>query len=134
MGCPALLCGRFDDSQESRFLASKRSNMGSAVLQGRPSAVFPILVFSCKTPNMDSVEVQGGLFVDCKVWHFQVGNVQIRAEPSCKRVDLLMFKNSSFTLRNVEICAVLSKNKVHFLMLRNRVFRQRNDQKCAVES
>ncbi len=108
--------------------------MGSAVLQGGPSAVFPILVSSCRTSNMDSLEVQGALFADCKVWHFQVGNVQIRAEPSCKRVDLLMFKNSSFTLRNVEICAVLSNSEVDLLMLRNRVFRQGNVQKCAVQS
>ena len=46
--------------------------------------------------------------------------------------DLLMFKNSSFTVRKFEICAVLCSNEVDFLMLRNRLFRQRNDQKCAV--
>ena len=106
MCCPARLCGRFDDSQESRFQASKRSNLGSAVLQVRLSAFFPILVSSCKASNMDPVVVQGGLFVDYKEWHFQARNVHLRAEPSCKRVDLLMFKNSSFRLRNVEICAV----------------------------
>ncbi len=38
MGCSALLCGRFDDSQESRFQASKRSNMFSAVLENGRSA------------------------------------------------------------------------------------------------
>ena len=31
-GCSSLLCGRFADSQESRFQASKRSSMISAVL------------------------------------------------------------------------------------------------------
>ena len=41
MGCSALQCGRFADSQKSRFQAPKRSNMGSAVLQGGPSANFP---------------------------------------------------------------------------------------------
>ena len=34
MGRSALLCGRFADSQESLFQALKRSNMGSAVLEG----------------------------------------------------------------------------------------------------
>ena len=93
--------------------------MGSAVLKGGPSADFTNLVSSCKTSNMDCVEVQGGLFVDCEEWHFQVGKVHIRAEPSCKLFELLMFKYSSFRLRNVEICAVLSNNGDDFLMLRN---------------
>ncbi len=32
MACSALLCGRFADSQKSEAL--KRSNMGSAILEG----------------------------------------------------------------------------------------------------
>ncbi len=38
MGCSDLLCGRLADSQESRFQASKRSNMGSNVLECGRSA------------------------------------------------------------------------------------------------
>ncbi len=34
MACSALLCGRFADSQKSLFEALKRSNMGSAILEG----------------------------------------------------------------------------------------------------
>ena len=36
--CFALLCDQFADSQISRFQASKRSNMGSAVLEDGASA------------------------------------------------------------------------------------------------
>ncbi len=38
MDCSAQQCGRFADSQESRFQASKRSNMGCALLKGDRSA------------------------------------------------------------------------------------------------
>ena len=38
MGCSTVLCGRFADSQESRFQALKCSNMGSHVLEGVCSA------------------------------------------------------------------------------------------------
>ena len=38
MSCSALLYGRFADSQESRFQASKSSNMVSAVMEGVSSA------------------------------------------------------------------------------------------------
>ncbi len=40
-----------------------------------------------------------------------------------KRDDLLMLRNSVFTVRNVENWAVLSSNDVDLLMLTNRVFR-----------
>ena len=54
MGCSALLYGRFADSQESRFQASKRTNMGSAVLEdGRPANIhefcFPLKNFQIWT-------------------------------------------------------------------------------------
>ena len=51
-----------------------------------------------------------------------------------KMDDLLMLRNSVFSVRNVELWAVLSSNEVDLLKFRNRVFRQRNDQKCAVHS
>ena len=45
MGCSGLLGCRFDVSQESRFQVSKRSNMGSSVLQGGRSANIHELCF-----------------------------------------------------------------------------------------
>ena len=45
MGCSALLYGRFDVSQESRFQVSKRSNMFRADLQVIRSDDFPNSVF-----------------------------------------------------------------------------------------
>ncbi len=34
MGCAALLCGRFDDAQESLIQVAKCSNVGRAVMKG----------------------------------------------------------------------------------------------------
>ena len=65
--CFALLCGRFDDSQESRFQATKRSNVGSAVLLGGRSADFPNYVFKLQ-------------------------NVQFCNESKCKRVYLMIVR------------------------------------------
>ncbi len=60
MGCFALLCGRFDDAQESRFQTSKRSNMGSAVLQGGRSADIHEFCFqAAKRADMVSCEMKG---------------------------------------------------------------------------
>ncbi len=57
MGCSALLCGQFDDSQESCFQASKRSNMGSAVLHGGHSAdIHEFSFHTAKRADMDLVE------------------------------------------------------------------------------
>ncbi len=64
MVCSALLFGRFADSQKSRFQASKRSNMGSAVLDGCLSAyIHEFCLQAAKRSDMDCVELQGGLFV-----------------------------------------------------------------------
>ena len=121
-----LLCGRFVDSQESRFQALKRSKMGSAVLEVVRSADIHEFCFQAdKRSDMDCVELHLGLFDDCQEWHFQVRNVQIRAVPSCMRVDLLMFRKSVYTVQNVDIWAVLCSNEVDLLMLRNLVFRVR---------
>ncbi len=109
--------------------------MGSAVLEGgRFSNIHKFCFQAAKRSDMDCVELQFGLFANCKEKHFQVSNIQIIAEPSCKSVDLLMFTNTGFRVRNVEMCAVLSSNEDDLLMLRNRVFRARNDQNCAVYS
>ncbi len=135
MGCYALLCGRFADSQKSRFQDPKRSNMCSAVLDGGRSAYIHEFCFQAeKQSDMDCVDLQVGLFADNQEWDLMLRNVQIITVLSCKSVDLLMFTNSGFRVRNVEIRAVLSCNEFGLLMHRNRVFRQRNDQKCAVKS
>ncbi len=118
MGCSAL-CGRFTDSQESRFVALKRSNKGCPVLEGGRSANIHEFCFqAAKRTNMDCIEV---LIVRNGIFKYR--NLQIIALSLCKGVDLLKFTNSDFTVRNDEICAVLSNNEVGLLMLRNRVFR-----------
>ena len=54
MSCSPLLYGRFADSQESRFQASKRSNMGNAVLDGGHSADIHEFCFqAAKRSDMD---------------------------------------------------------------------------------
>ena len=59
--CSAPLCGRFYDSQESRFQASKRSNMGSADIQ-------ELCFQGAKRSDTDSVDVQGVQFANCQEW------------------------------------------------------------------
>ena len=87
-----------------------------------------------KGSDMVCAELQGDLFVDCQEWYFQGAKLKDKSTISCKRVDLLMLRNSVFRVRNVEIWAVLSSNEVDLLMHRNRVFRLRNVEKCAVPS
>ena len=63
MGFSSLLCGRFADSQESRFQASKRSNMCSAVLVDDRSADIQEFCFqAAKRSDMNCVEMQWGPF------------------------------------------------------------------------
>ncbi len=76
---------------------------------------------------MDCDEQKECLFVDSQEWDFQ-------AADSSKRVDLLMLRNSVFTVRKVEIWSELSSNEVNLLMLRNRIFRLRIVQKYEVSS
>ena len=117
------------------FSGSKISNMGSAVLEGGPSANIHKFCFqAAKRSDMDCVKVQGVYLLIVRKASFMLRNVQIRAVPSCKRVDLLMFRNSGFRVRNVEIRAVLSSNEDDLMMLMNQVFMPRSDQKCAVYS
>ena len=64
MCCSAVLCGRFADSQESRFQTSKLSNMCSAVLEsGRSADIHEFCFEDAKRSDMDCVELQGSLFV-----------------------------------------------------------------------
>ena len=57
--------GRFDDSQESRFQATKRSNMGSAVLESGCSADIHEYCFqAARRSDMDCFEVQVSPFAD----------------------------------------------------------------------
>ena len=82
--------------------------MRSAVLEGVRSADIHEFCFqAAKRSDMDCVEPQGCLPADCLECHFQVYNVHIIAVPSCKNVDLLMFKNSGFrvqTMKCVQSC------------------------------
>ena len=87
-----------------------------------------------KNSRMGCADLQEGRFADCQEWRFRLRNVQIRAVPSSKSVDLLMLRNRVFRVPSVQICAVLTSNVVDFLILRNRVFRLRNFQKWAVQS
>ena len=49
--------------------------MCSAVLEGGRSADNQKFCFqAAKRSDMDCVEVQRGVFADCKEWHFQVSN------------------------------------------------------------
>ena len=53
-------------------MASKPSNMCSAVPEGCRSAYFHEFRFRAAKPSdMVCVEMQGGLFADCQEWHFQ---------------------------------------------------------------
>ena len=124
---------RFAESQGSRLQVSKRSNMYSAGLEGGRSAHIHELCFhATERLDIDCIELQGVYLLIVRNGIFMLRNVQIRAVPSCKRVDLFMLRNSVFTVRNVEIWAVVSINEVDLLMLRNRVFRLRIVQKCEV--
>ena len=78
MGCFALLIGRYDDSQESRIQASKRSNMGSACLEiGHSADIHESCFQAAKRSDMACVEQQWSLFSDCQELHFRSRNVQI---------------------------------------------------------
>ncbi len=106
IGCSAMLCGRFADSQKSRFQASKRSNMGSAVLDGGRSAYYHELFSSCKTFRYGLGRTARVSICDSQEWDLRLRKFQIRAVPSCRRVDLFMLRNSVFTVQNVEIWVV----------------------------
>ncbi len=56
---------RFADSQESRFQDSKRSNMGSAVLDGgRTTDIHEFCFQAANRSDMVCVELQGSLLDD----------------------------------------------------------------------
>ena len=132
MGCSDLLCGRFADSQESRFQASKHSNMSSALLEVVHSADIHEFCIQAKNVQIWTVSNCKGVYLlIVRNGIFRSRKVQINAVQSCKRVDFLKFTNSGFRVRNVEICAVLSSNEIDLLMLMKRVFWQINGQKCA---
>ena len=123
MGCSTLLCCRFDVSQESCFHASKRSNMGSAVLHGVRSADFPNYVFKLQNVQIWTASKCKGDYLLVVRTEFSGSKLSDKSSNILKRNDLLMLRNSVFTVRNVENWAVLSSNDVDLLMLTNRVFR-----------
>ena len=102
---------RFADFQETRLQASKRSNMGSAVLLGRRCANIEEFCFqTAKHSVMGYAEIQGSLLLITRNDIFRrnvAAKRQIRAVPSSKGVDLLMLRNSVFSMRNVfRLCNV----------------------------
>ena len=79
----------------NRFSASKRSNMSSAVLEvGRFTDIYEFCFQAAKRSEMNCDEVQGVLLLIVRNGIFRLRNFQIRAVPSCKRVDLLILRNS----------------------------------------
>ena len=66
MVCSALLSGRFADFKKSRFQASKRSDMSSALLDGGRSAYIHEFCFqTSKRSDMTCVDLQVCQFADC---------------------------------------------------------------------
>ena len=76
MGSAILQEGRFNDAQESRFKAANRSNMGNAVLQEERLAT-------------------------AQESRFQAAKRSDMRSASCKKVDLLMFRNRVFRMRKL---------------------------------
>ena len=71
MSCSALLYGRFADSHQSRFQASKCANIGSAVMEGGRSADIHEFCFQgAKITDMGFDEQQGNLFADSVECYF----------------------------------------------------------------
>ncbi len=103
MGCSALICGRFDDSQESLFQASKRSNMGSAVLQGGRSADFPNYVLKLHNIQILTMFKFKGVYLLIVRMAFSCSKHSDKSSTFLKRDDLLMLRYRVFTVRNVEI-------------------------------
>ena len=92
MFCVELQWCLFDDYQDSRFQVTKRSNMGSAVLLGGRSTVFPNYVF--------------------KLQNFQFCN-----ESKCKRVYLIIVRMAFSGSKGSDKSSTFLKRD-DFLMLR----------------
>ena len=103
MSCFALLCGRFDDSQESRFQVTKRSNMGSAVLLGGRSTVFPNYVFKLINVQIWTVVKWKRVYLLIVRNAFSGSKRSDKSSNFLQKEDLLMVRCSVFTLRNFEI-------------------------------
>ena len=103
MSCSALLCVRFVDSQESRFQATKRSNMGSAVLIGGRSADFTNYVFKLQNVQIWTVSKCKRVYLLIVRMAFSVSKRSDKSNTFLKRDDLLMLRYRVFTVRNVEI-------------------------------
>ena len=85
--------------------------MLSAVLEGGRSADIHEFCFQTgKRSDMDCIELQGGQIADSQEWDLMLRKDQIIRVPSCKRIYLLMLRNSVFTVRNIDIWAVQSSN------------------------
>ena len=96
--------------------------MGSAVQLGCRSADFPNYVFKLQNVQIWTVSKCKSVYLLIVRMAFSGSKRSDRSSTFLKRDDLLMFRDSVFTVRNVEIWAVLSSNEVNLLMLKNRVF------------
>ena len=78
---------------------SKRSYMSSAILEGGHSTDIHEFFFqAAKHSDMEFVQLEGCVFAESQEWDLRLRKFQIRAVPSCKRVDLLMNRNNVFTV------------------------------------
>ena len=72
----------------NRVLVFETFKYGSAVLEvGRFADIHEFCFQAAKRSDMECVVLQGCLFADRQECHFRLRSVQIKAEPSCKRVD-----------------------------------------------
>ena len=94
MRCSALLCGRFDDHQDSRFQVTKRSNMGSAVLLGGRSADFTNYVFKLQNFQIWTVSKCKRVYLLIVSMAFSVSKRSDKSSTFLKRHDLLMLRYS----------------------------------------
>ena len=63
---------------------------------------------------MNCVEVQENLFADCQEWHLRLRNIQIRAVPSSKRVDLFMHTNRVFRFAKFSNLGIAVMKEIRF--------------------
>ena len=98
LGCAALLCGRFAYAQESSIQAANRSKMGSAVLKFADAQKSFIRV--AKRSNVGSTVMKGLRFADTQESCFQALSVQIWIVLSRYMVNAFMKDFDLLILRN----------------------------------
>ena len=93
---------RFADSQESRFQASKRSIMVSAVLvNGRSADILEFCFQAAKCSDMDCAELQGCQFAYSQEFHFHAAKRSDKSSTILQGVYFLMLRNRVYSLRTL---------------------------------